>query len=928
MKHFFYFICFFVQMTAYQSFAQQKTIPLSIRNVSGVLRDSLNKPIEGATVSLISSQDTLKTSTNKFGYYGFKDVKSADFLLSIRVIGYDSFNRKYFNNDTKPQINMHPIQLGVKEERLETVTIVRLKGALIKGDTTEFWAKDYIVRDYARLEDLLRRMEGINIGPDGGVTYNGEPVLKALFNNENYFNGSVQEAMKELPADIVERIQIIERDESGLGQKKLRAEQSTKVMNIVTKADKSAGRMYDFSMEAGTQNRYNGRVSQKSIDATDQRSYKAGYSQKPLGIKTDPVPGAFSRLSFDGIIMVGGGDKPNETYGTTKKAFAGISKNFSSAKFSFTPIYDFQYTDSKSGTERYSETYYQEGTLAIRNLQTRNQRVLDHGLATSFYLTQGILNLSGNLNLNFSNVEQEVEDQNLRSGLVKGLEIITNTEKGNEFKYNLNLMNQSKFGKKWSLRNVFNSTWNSEKTKGTHFTDSYGDPNNLVKADSMVHQKRSQNNNSWTVGLNNFLIWEKNNLLKWQFNWAIQYRSTLRDIQSYLLGADEIAAFDELLSNNQSENSLTIPLAVSPEFSFKSGLYVTPSVGISNQWLNGKIEGKSQYISRWGTLLDPKFTIGFRNRKLGGFSLGVTQNRSMPSINALNKVPFYRTPYDIVIGNPDLENSLRNTLNLKYDIFMRKIGFQISFLSIYSKNEKIITSNRTVKLMPNKNIMISEMSYLNMEGGDQSNVNLTMTKLFVKINSTLKFNSSIMYSNNPYMSNGKAENRQSTIQTYNLSMFYSPMKWLDITTELRYQGMHDKNSLAMTNNGETYNNNFYANLKLGFYLPKDWSINLDFSQSAYYSTNLMSNHSPFVLNANIEKRIFKNRNGLVSIVVMDAARQNAVTNYSSTNMGFINTVTNMDSRYYLLQLSYRPEIFGKSKYDKGKGRAGDGSFIK
>ena len=140
--------------------------------------------------------------------------------------------------------------------------------------------------------------------------------------------------------------------------------------------------------------------------------------------------------------------------------------------------------------------------------------------------------------------------------------------------------------------------------------------------------------------------------------------------------------------------------------------------------------------------------------------------------------------------------------------------------------------------------------------------------------------------------------------------------------------MHDKNSLAMTNNGETYNNNFYANLKLGFYLPKDWSINLDFSQSAYYSTNLMSNHSPFVLNANIEKRIFKNRNGLVSIVVMDAARQNAVTNYSSTNMGFINTVTNMDSRYYLLQLSYRPEIFGKSKYDKGKGRAGDGSFIK
>lgn len=98
-----------------------QTVPSSTRNVTGILRDSLNKPINGADVQLISAKDTLKATTNIYGFYGFSNVRSSDFLLSIKALGHQPFNRKYFNNDTKGLINLPPISLGIKEESWKTL---------------------------------------------------------------------------------------------------------------------------------------------------------------------------------------------------------------------------------------------------------------------------------------------------------------------------------------------------------------------------------------------------------------------------------------------------------------------------------------------------------------------------------------------------------------------------------------------------------------------------------------------------------------------------------------------------------------------------------------------------------------------------------------------------------------------------------------
>lgn len=90
----------------------------------------------------------------------------------------------------------------------------------------------------------------------------------------------------------------------------------------------------------------------------------------------------------------------------------------------------------------------------------------------------------------------------------------------------------------------------------------------------------------------------------------------------------------------------------------------------------------------------------------------------------------------------------------------------------------------------------------------------------------------------------------------------------------------------------------------------------------------MSNTSPFVINANIEKRIFKQKDGIISFVVMDLAQQNTITNYTSNQFGYTNTVSRPNSRYFLFQFSWRPQKWYKSKNDTGSGRLGDGRFVK
>lgn len=443
-------------------------------------------------------------------------------------------------------------------------------------------------------------------------------------------------------------------------------------------------------------------------------------------------------------------------------------------------------------------------------------------------------------------------------------------------------------------------------------------------SDSSIHQRRNTQVGHFNNYAHNSLIWKVTPELKVQYISRISHSYQLRDIQARLLEGGSFAHQHEL-SNYQSTNLINIPLSVNPEYTFSNGLYLSPSIELGNNWLSGHLNPGTPAITRFDALLHPRMQVGYINDKVGSLKLGYRLYYQQPSIAQLNPDPYYSTPYDVQIGHPDLSNSYRNIFDFQYAHYFRKVMLNVSVMSNFTNIKRSVVADRQTEIDPEANMLKTTIRYLSVAGGDRQEHRISLTKTIRKMNSTLTYQGTINAGTTPYFLNGKQEERQSFSQQHRLSFFYSPTKWLEFTPQLAYQAIDDRSSLR-TFAGNIYNRVFTADLKPGVFLPLDLQINGNLSHSLHETTNIMTNTSPFVVNANIEKRVFKAKNGILSFVVMDLARQNAFTNYTSNEMGYTNTLSNMESRYFLLQFSWQPQFWGRSKHDPGQGRRGDGSF--
>lgn len=894
-----------------------QTTPTPTRNITGIVRDSLNKPITGATVLLISAKDTLKATTNTFGFYGFPNVRSADFLLSVKALGHKSYNRKYFNNDTKTILNIPPIRLGIQEEQLENVTITRLKGPVIKGDTTEFWAKDYIVRDYARLEDLLKRMEGVTIDPDGSVFYNNELVTKALFNGSKYFSGSVKEAMKELPADIVERIQIIDMDESGENAKKLKTEKSSKVLNIVTKADKSAGKMYAITAEQGSQSRTKAITSIKTIDGSNQFSTKAGYQQEPLGIRSTTIPGSLAKQNRTFI-----NSPANISGGELKNMNVGIGKRFQFRQINFFNEFEYTQTINQNNTKTIGESYYEQGTLYKKTIKESSGKNHILSLNSDFNASfKEKSSLFGYLKIASDLGKVNLSGQNLQSGILNNFENSQSDKNNNNLNYNFYTRYINNISSKTTLITSLTSSYNGNKSYGNSIITTYKDTLNIAVADSILHQLEKLNSRSFTNSIQNELNWNYNQKLKFKTSLSFLSQVNSTNNKSFVNEDDRIN-FNPKLSFFQNQKTYNIPVLFQTEYSFKNGITLSPMFTMTNKWLNGEIGLEKDKANRYDLLPSTSFKIIYNTAKFGNLQIALSQYFNQPALNTLNPIPNYITPYNITIGNPDLKNSENLSWSLNYNKFFKRLQLNTSIMATTNSTKNGTTNITSSVIDSEKKIITTTNTFTNIDGQKSNMLNFSIGKTLPP-NSNLQFSGSIRQSDNPYFLDTKSEIRKSFYQNWKTDYTFNYKKWLELTTSLVFTSQSDHNSASAT---KTFNQLFNGDINLSLYFGDTWNVNFFFQQNLNQVSNTNDKMSPSVLNMNIEKRIFKQKNGILSFVVMDLAKQNYLLNYSSTNTGYQQTFTNKNSNYFLLQFSWQPQAWGKSKFDNNKGRNGNGSF--
>ncbi len=180
------------------------------RRLSGAVIDSLKDVVSGADVFIIADKDTLNSVTDNRGRFFFSGIKTDNISLLIMRVGFKPYTMSYTYAADQLSLLIAPIMLHTESNLLNEVIIkAKDKPIRIKRDTIEYNAAFYQVSENDRVEDLLRQLPGVEIDINGNVTTMGKPLTKLRVNGEDFFTNSVKDFVNQLPAGIIDKLQII-----------------------------------------------------------------------------------------------------------------------------------------------------------------------------------------------------------------------------------------------------------------------------------------------------------------------------------------------------------------------------------------------------------------------------------------------------------------------------------------------------------------------------------------------------------------------------------------------------------------------------------------------------------------------------------------------------------------------------------------------
>ena len=180
-------------------------------NVSGVIKDTSGQGIVAANIRLITDKDTLHTISNEAGQFTFINVTKNTFPLRISVPGRETLYREFAFPEASTNITLPPITLTIKPSTLKEVVIMAKPApVVIKEDTIEYQVDQYRLKENSVVEDLLKRLPGMQVDMDGNITVMGEKISRVRINGKDFLVSDIKSLTRLLPVDLIEKVQLID----------------------------------------------------------------------------------------------------------------------------------------------------------------------------------------------------------------------------------------------------------------------------------------------------------------------------------------------------------------------------------------------------------------------------------------------------------------------------------------------------------------------------------------------------------------------------------------------------------------------------------------------------------------------------------------------------------------------------------------------
>ena len=347
--------------------------------IKATVVDSLtSEPVPFASVYVIPSKDTAITNftlSDAKGEAKLDEVPFGSYVFRVEMMGYKPFiKERYFR---ERQVDMGTVRLQVDEQFLQAATVTDVGNPIIiKKDTVEFNASSFRVGSNAMLKDLLLRMPGMEITADGKVRFNGEEIDKITVGGRTFFFDDQSTALNNLPASVVDKIRIIDRESEQTRASGLQDGEREKVMDVALKKEYEKGWFGNLGVKGGTT------LGDKADDnpLRDDRGLLFGgnalvsaYTEKDqitvIGNvqNVDDSNTTFATMSDDGEVNV-------VDQGLSTAAQLGFNANTGRIKDVETTVsVNYKHTDTDSGTQSDRTTYLESGHMNSSALDSGKQ---------------------------------------------------------------------------------------------------------------------------------------------------------------------------------------------------------------------------------------------------------------------------------------------------------------------------------------------------------------------------------------------------------------------------------------------------------------------------------------------------------------------------------------------------------------------------
>ena len=917
--------------------------------LKGKLQDKETKtPIAGATVTLVAQKDSLHPKTvlsDAKGNFSFTGLSVDKYRLITSTIGYDVISQ-VINLQAS---NKEPLQFNLAKQakELEGVVIKAKKPVVTqKGDTLEFNASELKVNPDANAEDMIKKLPGVTIDKDGNVTAGGDQVRKVTVDGRDFFGDDATAALRNLPASIIDKIQVFDKLSDQAQFTGFDDGNSTKSINIVTKSGMRNGQFGRVFAGAGTQGTYNagGNVSlfKKNMRLTfvglanniNQQNFA---SQDLLGVTSSGGGGG----NRGGGNRGGGGNFGGGGFGGNNNNFTvgqqnGISKtnsfglNYSDIwgkkkKVEVSGSYFFNNSttnnDQLSNTENFQlsgkNQFYNENALS--NTKNYNHRI-------NFRLNYKIddknsIMITPSLSLQNNQSMKDITGYNTYSPADSISRSVNNTDaKTSGYNFNNNILFRHSFAKRGRTLSVnFNTAINNKdgNTYVQNINDYY--TSSGIVSDSLQQYTGLVTNGYQLTGNIAYTepVGKKGQL---QFTYSPSYAKSKSDQEVYQYDYinGKYSLFDDSLSNKFDNVTTKHNVGASYRVGDRDNMF---SVGLSYQYTtltSDRVYPSPAHVSKDFNNVLPNLMWNKKINARNSIRVFYRANTNTPSVTQLQDVYNNNNPLFVTAGNPDLKQQVGNVLSARYtytNTNKSKSFFANIFLQQNSNYITNATYTATKDSVLNSSVTLYKGSQLskpvNVDGYWSLRSFLTYAMPLKFIKSNLSINGGLTFSNTPGLINNVRNNSKST--TYNAGVVIASniSEFVDFNVNYSANFSNVKNSIQPSLNNKYVQQS--AGMVLNLLSKKGWFIQNDVSNQSYSGLTGGFNQSYWLWNAAIGKKFLKKQQAELKLSVFDLLKQNQSITRTSTD-SYIQDVQNQVLRqYFMLTFTYNLKNFGTAK---------------